>query len=48
MKDNLMPPISPVRRKRLNTEDNIHIVKKTSFNSNSNLKKIRINTLQDE
>lgn len=45
LKDSLIPPISPLRRKRLHTEDNIRLADRFSA---SNLKKARINTLQNE
>jgi hypothetical protein len=46
IKDTQMPPLaSPQRRKRVHTEDNIRI---PNVSSASNLKKIRINTLQNE
>lgn len=45
-KDTQMPPLhTPTRRKRLHTEDNIRV---SVASSTTNLKKIRINTLQNE
>ena len=45
-KETQMPPIhTPPRRKRLHTEDNIRV---SVASSTTNLKKIRINTLQNE
>lgn len=45
-KDTQMPPLhTPARRKRLLTEDNIRV---SVASSTANLKRIRINTLQNE